>query len=290
MILRREKVIEKGWICLDIDGTITHQMHSLPSNVSNFLKEIYLQGWNIVFVTGRMFSLGIQPLKDLTFPFYFIPQNGASWYEMPSETIGQKKYLQLSTLLQLEGLFENTDLDFVLITGKEYQDRCFYRPHRLRAETAAYFEKTLSKLGGQWIKEKDFKHLPYSEFAYAKVYGYKEELEPLFHAFEKVPAIKSHLIKDSAHPQYYTLHVMRDDVDKGKAVLDVMKKQVLSLPIIAAGNDYNDETLLDIADIKIAMSGSPQALLERATLIAPPVEEEGIIPALKLAIHEVEKK
>ncbi len=288
MMQERSSQTQKGWICLDIDGTLTDQMFSIPKNVTNYIKKLYFEGWKIIFVTGRMFSLGIKPLEKLDFPFYFSPQNGASWFEMPKQVLGQKKYLSLQTFLQLETLLEETDLDFVLITGIEHKDQCFYRPSRLTSDMVHYFENTLSKLAGTWHPVKDFKNLPIDEYPYAKIYGSKSELNPIFDAFEKIPAIKSYLIRDSAHSSNYTLHVMREDVDKGKAVLDIMKKEVIRLPIIAAGNDCNDETLLDIADIKIAMPSSPPSLLERATLIAPPVGDEGIIAALELAIKEVE--
>ena len=82
---------------------------------------------------------------------------------------------------------------------------------------------------------------------------------------------------------------MRKDVDKGKAVLEIMDQDILPCPIISAGDDNNDESLLQIADIKIAMPTSPKCLLDQATIIAPPVEEKGIIDALKIAVQKAKE-
>jgi hydroxymethylpyrimidine pyrophosphatase-like HAD family hydrolase len=158
----------------------------------------------------------------------------------------------------------------------------------LKEETLNYFKNELSHFGGIWKPVLSFNSLGVKAFPYAKVYGTKEELvavQPLFSGFD---FIKTYVVQDSVKPSHYILQVMRKDVDKGKAVLDIIKSEVLSRPIIAAGNDLNDETLLSIADIKIVMANSPQILLDQADLIAPPVERMGIIPALKQAIKQVQ--
>lgn len=286
--MHRSKEQIKGWICLDIDGTLTDDMHALPDHTTNYLHKLYDKGWQLAFVTGRIFSLGHKPLEKLNFPYFFAPQNGASWYEMPGKKRGGKKYLSLSVFKELEPLLLPKQLDFVLITGIEHQDVCYYRPKRLKPHIVEYFQNTLSKLAGQWKPIEDYNSLMLDEFAYGKVYGEFDELKSLQDAFEKISAIKSHLIRDSAHATQYTLHVMRQDVSKGQAVQDLIDPKILPKPIIAAGNDMNDMSLLDIADIKIAMEGSPKPLLEQAHLIAPSVKNEGIIAALQLALKEVE--
>ncbi|MCH9634612.1 MAG: hypothetical protein S4CHLAM7_13650 [Chlamydiae bacterium] len=276
----------KGWICLDIDGTLTNEILSIPKPVLEYIHFLHQEQWQLIFVTGRLFSLGYKVLKSLTFPYYFVPQNGASWFEMPSQKIGSRHYLALKTIQELEPLIKGSGLDFVLITGIENQDQCFYRPDRLKIETLEHIQKNLSSLAGQWKAVSSFTDLGLENFPMAKIYGSNECLKNVISSLQKVSSIEAYLLEDSAKPNHSVIHIMRKGVNKGKAVLDIINTPLLTKTIISAGNDFNDESLLDIADIKIAMSDSPKFLLEKADIIAPSVKNYGIIPALKKAIEQ----
>lgn len=279
---------KKGWICLDIDGTITSDILSIPKIVLDYLKELHEKNWQLVFVTGRTFSLAYAPLKEFNVPYYLIPQNGASTFKMPEKKLICKKYLQTKIFFDLEKLLKNTQHDFVLFGGYDQNENCYYRPNLLNSEIKEYFETELTQLASQigcrWRAVDSFKGLQEEEFPYGKIYGERINLEKLQPIFEKVPAIKVHLVKDSVHPYYYILQIMKKGVDKGRAVLDLIGKNVLPKTIIAAGDDANDESLLEIADIKIAMPNSPKCLLDQASILAPSVKENGIIDALEIAI------
>ena len=54
--------------------------------------------------------------------------------------------------------------------------------------------------------------------------------------------------------------------------------------MIAAGDDENDISLLEAADVKIAMSHAPEKLQEIAQFIAPPTRDLGIITALQMVL------
>lgn len=274
-----------GWICLDIDGTITEEIDRIPTEVLDYLAVRCQEGWKIVFVTGRIYSLAMSILEGLNFPYYVIPQNGASWFEMPKSKMIGKKYLSIETFFELEPLLESTGLDFVLITGVEDGDHCYYRPNHLSQETLDYFQNDLSKYGGHWKPVDSFKSLPIDTLPYGKIYGPRDELNEIYPIFKKIPAIKTHLVVDSARPTHSIIQIMRADVDKGKAVLELISKSTLPKRIIAAGNDLNDHTLLEIADVRIAIENSPKELLEIADIIAPKPKQLGIIQALDIAIE-----
>jgi hydroxymethylpyrimidine pyrophosphatase-like HAD family hydrolase len=55
--------------------------------------------------------------------------------------------------------------------------------------------------------------------------------------------------------------------------------------VITAGDDENDMSLFQVADIKIAMSHAPERLKEKADLIAPPTQDCGIIHALEMVLN-----
>lgn len=281
---------KKGWICLDIDGTITDDILTIPNEILLYLEKLHHENWQLVFVTGRTFSLAYKPLFPLRANYYLIPQNGASCFEMPQKKMLFKKYLPIEVFYDLEKLIKGEGHDFVLFTGYDQGESVFYRPDFLNSETLHYIETKLKGLSGNWKAVNSFHGLQVEALPYGKIYGLRQSLQKLAPILNKIPSIKVHLVQDSVNPYFSILQIMRKDVDKGKAVLEIMNKTALPNPIISAGNDNNDETLLQIADVKIAMSGSPRCLLDQATIIAPPVEKMGIISALELAIKQVEKK
>lgn len=279
---------KKGWICLDIDGTITADILTIPQDVLLYLEKLYNENWHLVFVTGRTFSLACKPLVPLQASYYLIAQNGASSFEMPQKNMLFKKYLPIEVFYNLEKLIKKEGHDFILFTGYDQGEEVFYRPKYLGSEVLNYVETSLKGLSGTWKAIDSFHDLQVTTVPYGKIYGQRESLQKIAPILNKVPSVKVHLVQDSVNPNFSILQVMRKDVDKGKAVLEILGKTTLPSPIISAGNDNNDETLLQIADIKIAMSGSPSVLLDQATIIAPSVEKMGIIAALELAIKQIE--
>ena len=77
----------KGWIALDIDGTITDATHHAPKEVVDFLHSLVDCGWEIVLITGRTFSFCHFVVRELDFPFYLGIQNGADILLMPKKSL-----------------------------------------------------------------------------------------------------------------------------------------------------------------------------------------------------------
>ena len=280
---------KKGWICLDIDGTITEQLHSIPKTVLDYLRQCHHQGWNIVFVTGRIFSLAHEPLKELDYPYYLVPHNGAVSFYMPEQKLLHKQYLPINAVFEVLKRIESTPFDLVLYTGIDQGEKGYYRPGKLQKEILHYIENTLKPLAGQWIPLSDYTNIPEDAFPYVKIYGQMQPLKQVYEDTHSIDGTKIHLVTDSINPQNGIMQIMHHEVDKGKAVLKLIENDSLNLPIIGAGNDRNDETLLDISTVKIAMEGSPKSLIDRAHLVAPSVQKDGIIEALKWAIEHIGK-
>ena len=98
----------KGWIALDIDGTITLDKYSVPKPVVQYLRHLHEEGWNIAMATGRPFAFGSIALSEFDFPYIFLAQNGSIAIEMPSKKILFKKL----KMKGLEPLRKKFTIDF----------------------------------------------------------------------------------------------------------------------------------------------------------------------------------
>ena len=104
----------RGWLALDIDGTLTDQTHIVPKEVVNYLKELHAKGWEVFIITGRTLSFARLALELFNFPFHLAVQNGADVLYMPNKELVIRYYLSPSIIPTLEALCSECAEDFLV--------------------------------------------------------------------------------------------------------------------------------------------------------------------------------
>jgi hydroxymethylpyrimidine pyrophosphatase-like HAD family hydrolase len=276
-------VENKGWIALDIDGTITLDKYSVPKEVSHFFHALYKKGWQFVFATGRPFAFATVALSDFDFPYILLPQNGSMAIEMPKKNTLFKSYIPSSSLALMESAFEGLQSDFLIYAGFERGDICFWRPKRFPEEELAYVLDLQTRQKESWQEVKDFDHLPMDSFPLIKCFGSEMRMCHLIDRLKKEKKFEIAKIRDPFNEKITLLLITDIHASKGKSLTKLFKQRGRGPRVIAAGDDENDLSLLSVADIKIAMAHAPLSLQESADFIAPPTKEFGIIKALEIA-------
>jgi Cof subfamily protein (haloacid dehalogenase superfamily) len=271
-----------GWIALDIDGTITKDKYSIPSEVSAYLHSLSTEGWTIVFLTGRSFRFASLTLKSLPFPFFCAAQNGSLILEMPAKKAVFEAYLEEGSLSIFQSCFEGLSGNFLVYSGAEKGDFCYYRPDRLSGSDLKYTEEIISREQGQKKPYHDFKEIGRSPLI--KCFGPSKSMKELQKRLDEKKLFNSTLIRDPFREGEYLLLVTDIHASKGKALEALLKKHPKGKALICAGDDENDLSMFAVADFAIAMEEAPENVKEQADLIAPSVEEMGIIAALKSAL------
>jgi hypothetical protein len=280
-----KRELMKGWIALDIDGTITDDIHTVPEPVSAYLASLASDGWGIIFITGRMFHFAHNTLKTLTFPYYLALQNGADILRMPDQKLLLRNYLKIDTVLHLlEAIYREEEEDYLIYAGYERGDFCYWRPSRFSGEMRAFLQR-LQKLTPQpWQAVEHFTFDANASFPLIKCLGSKEAMEKIEAKLLSHQGIATTLIKEPSKENLYLILITDHRATKGRALEQILKGQPRGELIIAAGDDLNDLSMLQIADVSIAMASSPPRLMQEADIIASHASERGIIEALKKAI------
>lgn len=284
------KIIMKGIIALDIDGTLTADIHRIPNEVAIYLEHLESEGWKICLITGRAFSLASSAIEELSFPFFLAIHNGALILEMPERTILKKYYLEKDVFPVMEEICAEEPTDFVIYSGIENDDHCYYRPHRFEKELLQYVEGRAQFCRESWKSVESYDCLTINGFSALKCFGALESLRQITERVEQRLEVHFPIIRDPLGEEMYIAQATHGEVSKGQAVSEVKGILGNEGPVIAAGDDNNDIPLLKAADYKIAMSGAPKRLQEIADLVAPSAEELGIIPALEQAIEWMTRK
>ncbi|HEY4832395.1 MAG TPA: HAD-IIB family hydrolase, partial [Waddliaceae bacterium] len=166
----------KGLIALDIDGTLTSHLHTLSPNVALCLQELAEQNWAISLITGRCYSFSLPILQFLHFPFCIALQNGAIILQMPDKKMLGKQCLDRSIIPHMSRICDKEPTDFVLYTGPENDDRCYYRPSLFDEELRSYLEKRTKDFNESWYSVEDWSEVPSNEFTSVKCFGRIESL------------------------------------------------------------------------------------------------------------------
>lgn len=276
-----------GWIALDIDGTITDETHHAPKNVIEFLHTLQEKGWEIVFITGRTFSFGYNVLKNFDFPFYLAIQNGADILMMPQKERVARHYLDENVLPILEKVYQGEKEDFLLYTGYERGDFCYYRPEKFSPAMAGHLQKIMPLSPEPWTPLKTFEFEKGIRFPLAKCLGNKEAMMRVNAKLQTVPNLSATMIRDPLGEDVYLNLVTARQATKGNALHIIKSAMGDGGPTIAAGDDMNDISMLATADVAIVIAGAPPEVLKLAHIVAEHKGKHGIIEALEQAIKLV---
>lgn len=267
-------------ICLDIDGTITEDKFSVPIEIVNYLRGLVNKGYSLFLVTGRPFSFTIKALSGFDFPYYLSCQNGSVILLMPEKKELDRKYLSSSVLPPVENAYQEFPLDFLIYSGYETGDFCYYRRKNFSKEYLEYLDDLQKREEAPWQDVHSFDKGGLFSFPLIKGFGPKKIMELIKDKLEEQDLFQLSLIKDPFNAVYRLLLITERSVNKGSAV-HFLKKNLKSKYVIAAGDDENDASMIAIADTKIVMNTAPTHLKRVADIIALPPRELGIIHALE---------
>jgi hydroxymethylpyrimidine pyrophosphatase-like HAD family hydrolase len=277
----------KGIIALDIDGTITRSKHSLDVQVGNYLNQLIKQKWRLIFITGRTFSFAQPVIANLQGTFFLAVQNGAALYEMPQVRCIKKRYLPTGLLSKLDLLFQGSGCGILVESGRENADICYYKPSDFSEQELAYIDFRIQISPEKWIGIASFDALPISEFAVGKFFASEKLALEIAEKVLTLLALNVIVIKDPFRPGFHLAHVNDRATSKGEALTEFIAQHSAGLPIIAAGDDYNDVEMLEKSTVKVVMENGPDKLKQIADVVAPSVEKQGIIQGLEEAIWKV---
>jgi hydroxymethylpyrimidine pyrophosphatase-like HAD family hydrolase len=269
-----------GWIALDIDGTITDQTHHAPAEVVQFLHSLEQKGWEIVFITGRTFSFGYSVVEKFDFPYYLAVQNGADILFMPHKELIARHYLDDRVLPILDEACRREKEDFLLYSGYDSGDFCYYRPGRFSPTLTKHLQKIMALSPEPWKSVENFDFEKGLSFPLAKCLGTKEAMQRINASLQAFPDVVATMIRDPLGQDIYLNLVTARQATKGNA-LRVVKEAIGEGGLtIAAGDDLNDISMLEAADVKIVMASAPLEMLPLATIVARSGKQHGIIEAL----------
>lgn len=279
----------KGLIALDIDGTVVVEMGHITPEVRQYLHSLAEEGWAFVFITGRTFHFAEKILSPLSFPYYLAVQNGAAILKMPDRTLVSKKYLDKTVIPSMRAICQDLPTDFVVYSGYERNDVCYFRPTQFSSEFLKYLKERSIAFNEVWEENASFEHLKIDEFPSVKCFGTIDYADQLAKRIQSELNLHVPVIKDPFREGYYVIQATHPEVNKGQALEDIIRFIDYKGIVIAAGDDNNDRSMLAKAAVRIVMATAPVEMQRKAHIIAPDASKNGIIDGLEKAIYLVKR-
>lgn len=253
-------------LALDIDGTILKKDYSLSENVKNAIKKVAKLGVKVVLVTGRMHNATTFIAEELEIDTPILSYSGA--LAKNSEKIFYEELIPDSLARAVIKELRNFDLQTNLYMNEEIYSE-------VETDTLIeYCEKRKLK-----YKIKSFDE--FENIRVNKILAIGKTSEATTEVLKYLQSkFQNKLCMVKSLPTF--CEIISKDASKGKAILYLAKNWGINHDeIMAIGDQDNDIELLKTAHIKVAVGNASEGLKAIATYIAPSVEDDGVVDAIK---------
>lgn len=280
-----------GLLALDIDGTCVHGKDAMPKALVQYFSELHAEGWQFIFITGRLFSFVPPALDCLPFPYQVSCQNGASTLQMPEGQVVNDCPLPLPYLQPIEEAVAGRDINAFVCSGPRHQDTCFLKRTELTKPVQEYLAIRKSLGHEVWEEVDKLTDYPHSSATSVKLAGRRADIAAIQATLATQIDVHMPIMRDPYIDGYAVLQITVPEACKGQA----LRRHLASLaarpyPVIAAGDDANDFSLFEAADVRIAMGNASDELKKEAHIIAGHVKDAGLIQAIKSAISHAHSR
>lgn len=252
-------------VALDVDGTLLHDDHHLSDRTKRTVQLVHEAGAKVVLCTGRSLPNSLAILQNLELSGTIITNNGAVTIDSSTRHVDQIYDYSLEAIMPYLSYCRcRNELNIDLSTPTQLF------VERMSPIAAQMYE--LYSLTPDWID--DFSQL--SPLVKMSIYGEKAAIDDLQHMWSPNPGSLS-LIRSGDH----FIDVMHPEATKGNALQHFATR--MGVPrerILAIGNYYNDQAMIEFAGMGIAVANAPDDLKQIADCVTLSNNEDGVHFAL----------
>lgn len=256
----------------DLDGTLLNSHAMLSDYTVSRINELIEQGMYFTFATARTIysAAGITERLNINVPC--ILNNGASIYDISRGEYVRNACIQLQTSRQIVNLFRNRNVScfvFKFIDGK--LTTCF---DSLDAEQMTEYTQERRKIGQPFVECENVADILDGSEIYINSIGEYDDLLPVRNAVLNMDGAGCVFYRDTYTRKWY-LEIFSKQTSKGKA-LSYLREAYGFDRIVAFGDNLNDLTMFEAADLKFAVRNANVDLKLKADMVIDSNKESGV--------------
>lgn len=255
------------YVAIDLDGTLLNEQHELSSKTREYLINLQNTGVQLILCSGRSYH-GIKPFADLLqiekHNGYIISYNGgAATNAVTNELLFTNNFSE-KEVRNIYGLIGELAENFV--TYGERTINCKIPNERIEFSSQimqARITRNIFVDSPKIVLQDEIEHID-------KIYNDVKKIiakeNAAYNVFRSVP----HLIE-----------ITPPNSDKGSGLQKLFKSEKLKGKLIAFGDGENDLTMLNHADLGVAMANAMDQVKAAADTITLSNEQDGIVYMLE---------
>lgn len=266
-------------IALDLDRTTLREDGTIPERVVDALNRAGKLGVQTVIATGRVLDALPDALSELKYVRYYICSNGAAIFGLDGgqPVLLHEKCLEPGAVEMMTGYIREAGYMFESFTGgRAYIGRNYYEMVEkglVKYRGRDYVLRTRTPVDDIFGFTLDHKDRIENLNVFFRTQKEKEAFRPL------LAAIPDSTLTSSI-PSNYELGGM--GVSKGAALRFIMEREAIgSENLMAAGDSPNDITMLELAELSVAVANAEEPVKQVCKYIAPSNEEGGVGEAVE---------
>ncbi len=263
-------------IALDLDGTTLRTGSILSAQTKEALEAAIMRGIEVVIATGRTFSALPQEILDINGLKYVITSNGANLIELSTGSILYSNYIEEKRIVEIGGILgKHRFMVEVFSEGKAYIDREIYDnldKWKVGEEHKKYVLATRRTTENIF----DFLKENKNEIENINIIFGNQKDKDMMHAI--LESINDITLTSSRE---YNIEIGGSTTSKADALNKLC--QILGIrfeQVMACGDSPNDEAMLRVAGLPIAMGNAVKQIKIMAKYITGSNDEDGVAEAI----------
>ena len=261
--------MEHELIVFDLDDTLLNKEHKISERTISAIKSLKAKGKKVTIATGRMFVSTLPYAEELEIDLPVISYNGAYVCDPKSHEVIFHHAIPADLVQAIIKEAEKEDLHLNLYYGDDFYIKERNEGVEIYEEIAGVKGKTIGKLSENYRGEA------------TKILVIEKDQEKKYHYLDYFKENYGDKLEITESKEYF-IEFTAKNVSKKEALENLAKS--LDIPqkkVIAVGNGFNDLTMIEWADLGIAVDNAPQAVKEKANIIAGHHDDNGVADILE---------
>jgi Cof subfamily protein (haloacid dehalogenase superfamily) len=260
-------------VAFDLDGTLVGRDNALRPRVRREIARVLGSGVIGTVVTGRMYRSALPIARELGLDAPMVCYQGAAIVDPRTDSVLFDMPLPSAIALEIADLAKRDGMHVQLYRNDNYYCERRTRFSDLYAQVSAVEPIVVPSLPDAFATSDATKAVVIADPEDAARYATRMQA----HFGKRAYITRS-------YPEF--VEMLNPSVDKGEALEFVAARLGIGMPdVLAIGDSWNDEPLLRVAGIKVAMGNAPEELRRIADTIVGDVAHDGVAEALERYVH-----
>lgn len=259
----------------DLDGTLLNNSGIISDNTSEIINKLCDQGLCFSVATARSVLSAVPLLCSLKLTAPIVAMSGVVVYDVKKEKTVKYSPIENESFYKLIKIFESHSKSPFAFFFSSQEERYQIAFRDLKLDIHRVYYETRKKMNGTNIHKVDDYTVPYGyKPVFVSLCDVYADLKEIKEEIDALPSLSCSFYKDT-YTEYWFLEVFDASVSKANG-LKTVKDYTGADRTVAFGDNRNDFSMFEAADIRCAVSNAVDELKEKADFIIGSNENDGV--------------